>query len=478
MSRTDPDLRIDDWLREQLDAVPEPTRAVSEALEAAAVTAQRRGRLFWLRQLLGLERATVQHGSSDRPELVLTAGGGSTAGSPGQATLGRQGAVSTPIVLLTLILALATLGASAWLVVGPGRELLGGSDGAQPMRPIEQNGPTRAIVVDPVDGHFATLAAAVAEAKPGDRIELQPGTHQAEVIIDKDIEIVGVGARDEVIVEPLPMAEGEDLTDRLRVIFQLEDTDVVLRGFTLRGSENGSAVVVDGGQPLLDDVRIAPEGSIVTSGPSRPRESIVVVRGSPTVRDSHLSSLASVSDGATPIFEGVAFDPGCILIDGAGTRLTLQDTHFSDSQCPGFSVSVAGGAHLDMAAGTVTSEATNSGIRVANDGSSADISGSSIRGGSEGLLVGPGAKVVFQRSNTQGSDVGIRVVSAELTVTDGALIDNGIGLQVSGDSFLEVSDTDFCNETDFDLMDGADVPAEPNRFCDNGTTAVVSVAGS
>ena len=474
MNRSDPDARIDAWLRRELDAVPEPTRAVSGALEAAAVTPQRRGRLSWLRQALGLVGTTVQHGSADRPEVVLTP---SADGGAGSAAFRRQGAIATPLVLVALIVALTVLGAAAWLTIGPGRELLGGADGTQPMRPIE-TGPNRSIVVAADDGHFATLAAAVAEAQPGDRIELHPGTYQAEVVIDKDIEIVGVGDRDQIVVEQLPLAEGEVLSDRLRVLFRLQDSDAVLRGFTLRGSENGTAVIIDGGEPLLDGVRIAPEGSMVTGGPSQPRESIDIMRGSPTVRGSELTSLVYVGDGATPVFEAVSFEPGCLMVEGEGARPTLRDTHFVDSECPGFSLSVADGAHLDIAASTISSQTANSGIRVANEGSSADISGTTISGGTEGVLIGPGATVDFRRSNAQGADVGIRVVSAELTVVAGALIDNGIGLQVSGDSFIEVSDTDFCNDADLDLQDGAAVPIEPNRFCADGATELASVRGS
>lgn len=472
MNRSDTDLLIDAWLRQELDTVPDPTRALAQAIDAAAVTPQRRGRLLWLRQLLGLESGTIRHGHADRPEVVLTPAAGS---GPGSMALGRQGVMATPIALVALVLALVVLGAGAWLAVGAGRDLLGGSDGPQPLRPIEQTGPNRAIVVDPVNGHFASLAEAVAEAQPGDRIELHPGTYQAEVIIDKDIAIEGVGARDEIIVEPLPLAEGERLTDRRRVLFRIDHAAAILRGFTLLGSDHGTAVLIDGGAPTLEDLLIDPAGDMATSGPNQPREAMEVRDGgSPTIRDSVLKSLAHIDDGATPTFEGVEFRLGCLHVQGKGTSPSVRASSFVGSDCPGFSISVADGAHVSVAAGDIDSRPGQAGIRVANDGSSADITGTSISGGAEGVLVGPGATVTFQRSNAQEAAVGIKVQDGELTITAGALVDNTIGLQVSGDSFLEVSDTDFCNETDFDLRDGATVPSEPNRVCDDGTTGLAS----
>ncbi len=476
MHQSDPDLRIDAWLRKELDAVPEPERAVSEAIDAAASTPQRRGRFFWLRQLLGIEPGTVERGSPDRPEVVLTPAG---SGGPGSVALGRPSTVSMPLVAVALVVSIAILGATAWLTLGPGAGILGGADGAQPMRPIEQTGPTRAIVVDPVDGHFARLADAVAEAEPGDRIELHPGRHQAEVVIDKDIEIVGVGSRDEIIVEPLPLAEGERLTDRTRVLFVIDDAAPVLRGLTLLGSDHGTAVLIEGGAPVLQDLLIDPAGDMSTGSPNQPREALEVrAGGSPTIRDSVLTSLAHVTGGSSPTFDGVEFVLGCLHVQGDGTSPTIRDSSFAQSDCPGFSISIAGGAHADVAAGTIASSPGQAGIRVANDGSSADITGTSISGGAEGLLVGPGARVTFQRSNARDADVGIRVQDGELIVAAGALVDNVIGLQVSGDSFLEVSDTDLCNETNFDLNDGASVPPEPNRICQDSTAELAMAEGS
>ena len=118
---------------------------------------------------------------------------------------------------------------------------------------------------------------------------------------------------------------------------------------------------------------------------------------------------------------------------------------------------------------------------MANDGSSADITGTIVTGGDQGLLVAPGAAVTFQRSTAQASGIGIKVQDGELVVSNGALVDNGIGLQVGGASFLEVTDTDICNETNFDLRDGALVPPDvtpENQICVEGAESPAAAGDS
>ena len=58
------------------------------------------------------------------------------------------------------------------------------------------------IVAGDGSGHFRTISDAVAAAVDGDRIEVMPGTYRDSVTITTDISIHGVGARDEVVVEP------------------------------------------------------------------------------------------------------------------------------------------------------------------------------------------------------------------------------------------------------------------------------------
>lgn len=481
MSRRDPDTRIDAWLREELDAVPQPLRAVSAALDAAAITPQHRGRLFWLRQLLGLEHATVQRGTADHPEVVLTSG---TVGSTSTSVFGRGGAISTPIVLIVLALALTVMGAMTWMVVGPGRELVGGSDGVepieQPQRPLDPPGPNRVILVGGEDPHFNTLSGAIAAAVAGDRIQLEPGTYEAEVTITEDISIVGAGDRESIVVQTPALAPGEDVRDRMRNVFTLQDSDATLQGFTVRGSLNGTAIVVDGGSPMLLDLDVDPVGAMDIGSPSTPREAIEFGGGTTaTLRDTVMTSLSSVIEGAAPLIENVTFDTGCLLVEDAGSSPVIRDATFDQSQCPGFSISVASGANATIEANHIYSRPDQAGIRVANDGTTVSISGSDITGGREGVSISFGADANVHRTQINGAEVGIRVKDADAVLELNRLMSGGTGLEVSGETYLETFENDICdNELNLDLRDGALVPLAQNRVCAEGSSELAVEDGA
>jgi hypothetical protein len=482
MSPPNADRVIDQWLREQLDAVPEPTRAVRDAIDAAVVTPQRRGRWHWLRQLLGLDRSTMAHGRHDQPEIVLTPSIGADQG--GASALRHEGAASLPIAVVVVLTASVLLGAASWFTVGPGAGTRGAPVGGdatvpeQPRMPLDPPGPDRVIVVDPDEGHFSTLGGAVAAAIPGDRIELHPGTYQAELVIEEDITIAGVGDDPGAIVVEAPtLPQGSDPTGRLRHVLTLRDSDATLSGFTVRGTTYGTAIIVDGGSPTLDGLVVDPDADIFTGSPDRPHESINVTgRASPIIRDTVVTSLLGVGEGATPELSGVTFEGSCILIEGEGTAPTITDATFRGSKCPGFSISIAGGADATIRAAHIYSEGgvpDGAGIRVANEGSGALIDGSDISGGRDGIFVIDGAEVSVISTRVAGADHGVRVQGADLTLQLGQLFDNGVGLKVSGEGLLETFDNDICdNGQNLDLSDGAQVPRAQNRVCEDGTAAI------
>ncbi len=60
--------------------------------------------------------------------------------------------------------------------------------------------PTR--VVDPMHrGDHVTITEAIDAAKPGDRILVRPGLYQEGLVIDKPLEIIGDGEREEIVVQ-------------------------------------------------------------------------------------------------------------------------------------------------------------------------------------------------------------------------------------------------------------------------------------
>src|SRR4051812_20793956 len=64
-------------------------------------------------------------------------------------------------------------------------------------------GRSRQFLVDPADPDaFSEIDLAVAEAEDGDRVVVRPGTYRLPVVLDRAIELVGEGPREEIVLEP------------------------------------------------------------------------------------------------------------------------------------------------------------------------------------------------------------------------------------------------------------------------------------
>jgi F-box protein 11 len=102
-----------------------------------------------------------------------------------------------------------------------------------------------------VPGQAASVAAAIAEAKPGDRIVVRPGLYRESIVIDKPLELIGEGEVGEIVIEGC----GADT-----LVFDAPHgriTNLTLRQLT---SEESAAhcLVIRAGRPLVD-------GCVITS---------------------------------------------------------------------------------------------------------------------------------------------------------------------------------------------------------------------
>jgi F-box protein 11 len=70
-----------------------------------------------------------------------------------------------------------------------------------PRRPTPKTEPPTLVVDAMHRGDHPTLTAALATAKPGDRILVRPGLYREGVVIDKPVEIIGDGELGEVVIE-------------------------------------------------------------------------------------------------------------------------------------------------------------------------------------------------------------------------------------------------------------------------------------
>lgn len=150
------------------------------------------------------------------------------------------------------------------------------------------------LVVSAQGGDYATITQAIGHAAPGTRIILRPGVYEESVTLDKNIELVGDGPADQIVIK----------SDRASCLVMRADSARVA-GLTLRGEASASdegffAVDIERGRLVLEDCDI-----------SSRTLSCVAVHGEEA---DPLIRRCRVHDGA---------DSGLYFFDGA--RGTLED---------------------------------------------------------------------------------------------------------------------------------------------------------
>lgn len=117
----------------------------------------------------------------------------------------------------------------------------------------ERSGPTRhteppTLVVDALHrGDHATIGAALKDATPGSRILVRPGLYPEGLVIDKPVEILGDGPREEIVIQ----ADGQDV-----ILFQTSMGRVANLTLRQMGGGNWYGVDIAQGRLELDDCDI------------------------------------------------------------------------------------------------------------------------------------------------------------------------------------------------------------------------------
>lgn len=103
--------------------------------------------------------------------------------------------------------------------------------------------PAQAITVSPDDERSSeTIAEAIAAAEPGDEIYLLPGQYTENLVLDKDVDLIGAGSVDEIVLRPATLDAPIILID---VALGAEPR---LAGFTVEGPGSISVVATS---PLI-----------------------------------------------------------------------------------------------------------------------------------------------------------------------------------------------------------------------------------
>ncbi len=181
---------------------------------------------------------------------------------------------------------------------------------AEAASPDQQpHGPAPTLVVSPKGpADYATLTEAVRKARPGARILVRPGRYEEGLVLDKPLEIVGDGPREEIVLE-------NPDTHCLLV----RTAKALVRGLTMRsrGACKGnrrSAVEVAQGQFVLEDCDLSSDTlpSVSVHGPAT----------NPIIRGCRL--LDGKSSGILVADEARATIEACEFFDNAEAGLLIR----------------------------------------------------------------------------------------------------------------------------------------------------------
>ena len=350
------------------------------------------------------------------------------------------------------------------------------------------------------DGDYASITEALAGVAPGGRVLVRPGIYEEAIILDKRVNIVGDGARDEIVVRGAGASCLKSSADAARVA-----------GLTLRavgGGTDSFAVDVLRGELVLEDCDISSEtiSCVAAHGPeAAPHIKRCLIHDSPdsglyffdgaaaTVEDCEIYGSANVGVAVTggaravvrrsKVYGGahagvVAWQDATALLEecdvygnrlanlGAseGARLTARACRVHEGKNSGVFVHLEGEAVLEGCElyGHQDAEAavTTRGRLFLKDCRVHD-------GNASGILIREGGQVLLQACAVGGNAGAGVSVGAEsvLAVLDSLINDNArFGVEVASGANARVEDSDLTGNGlgSWDVEYGAQVESERN----------------
>ena len=480
------------WLRDELDRVPEPDRALQEALRSIGRMPQRQSRRRWFGWYKRHARPDGDAaGGRSQPERILwpddATGRGHGRGALGAAAVARPVSFQVAMAAVLIAAGLALVAAATLSGAWPASPLggLGASSSPLPRPSLVLSPPVddgRDIIVS-LEGaaHFRTLAEAVDAAVDGDRITLGPGEYRSSVTITKDISIRGEGAPEQVILVPddgggtvdAPQARYYPFSDELvqdwSFVLHINGSDARISNVTIRGAEIGTAVVIDGGAPVLESVVIDPIGEQRNKNASAPHEGLAIGNASTAmVRNSLITAFIGIGEGSLATLTGNTIRGSCLVISGDGTDPLIRQNRIEFSQCPRMSVVVFEGAAPILESNTILSDAQTDGIRVSGAGSAPQITRNVITGGEFGVWVGDGAQATIRRNLVTSATTGVEISGADAVLDTNEVHSNGVGIVLDKGAAPEFLGNTVCeNEINLELRGGSTGLSGANDICDD-----------
>jgi nitrous oxidase accessory protein NosD len=270
----------------------------------------------------------------------------------------------------------------------------------EPSAPPAQLDKGQSLVVSPGgDGQYHSINEAITQAPPGTRIVVRPGQYTESLVIDKPIEIVGDGPRDQIVVQ-----------HNNAMCISVRAEGVIVRGLTVRrGDENDEEPAIDMTQGALqiEDCIIACEPTVTHA---------IRMQGSQTSASLRRCTIEGtirsivVSDNAEAVIQDCdifGYDDFRILVE-RGACLMVQRSRIHSSTTYGDCL--VGNVHVQDADAVVEDS------EIFSD--KAQMSGIVVNGGS----------CIIQRCTLHHNATGITVRKGEVTAEHCQIIENSTGV--------------------------------------------------
>ena len=369
---------------------------------------------------------------------------------------------------------------------------------------LPHSAPRDGVALDTSSGtaYFATIADAVAAADDGDTVRVGPGTYIEAVVIDKDITLKADTPIEEVILrapEDGPMAiisgQGRDTrrdATELPYAIRLVGVDATVSGLTIEGRR--SAIIAEGGSPLLEGLRLVKVGWPL-AGSGDELKGIHLFASDAHVRDNTLiggGNIQAVGDGNLRVEDNVLLG-GPTIAGSFGEKGVIRGNEIRDPSYEGIQIEDGGAASVEDnilsgiprtgillgwtdATDTVASVRRNHidgalvGIQLI-PGVTAEVLENEVSGASIALLVNDSNGIV-SGNRFVGNPVGIAIRSGAPSLEGNTVMDASTALQLSGTAAPRLTGNTICGtEVSIMLIDGAELPdTAGNDVCETLAT--------
>jgi nitrous oxidase accessory protein NosD len=281
--------------------------------------------------------------------------------------------------------------------------------------------PGDALVVSPDDSaNRSTISEAIAAAVAGDTVAILPGMYTENLVVDKDITLLGAGERDAIVLQP---------ADPTLPIVELDSVDATMTGFTITGP--GSTVSIVSGSPLIENMTFRDVGDqwwtytgASWHGFEEAAPSINVELFADTIIRNNTfdgGGEIAIHDGSTAqILDNTLINGPAIFLEDASDDTVVKGNTITDSGL--YSIESTSHSDLLIEGNIITQSAPGVGIQAV------------------------GLTGTIRNNQIRGAQAGIQIHDDDPTVTGNIIDSVGVALEIGSGIDPEISDNELCGK--------------------------------